>query len=193
MIDKVQELLFRADFFMNSYRQLRSAYLHNKPSDVAAKNQYINLPLANLTVLNANLYFFEAVSCLASLLREFKSGSDRNEISFSELADRLSGTAKEAFQTKVSNVFAEYKNSDIKDIRDKFVDHKDPTLSGDPSATFINFRAEEVVDSCCNLIDKLKQMYQEYFPERNSNNYFSDYYSDGVDEFVQILNERLRK
>jgi hypothetical protein len=193
MIDKVQELLFRAYFFMNSYRRLLTAYRNNTPSDAVTKNQYINLPLTNLVVLNANLYFFEAVSCLASLLRDIQPDPTKNEISFHGLADKLSGAAKEAFQTKLRNVFAEYKNSHIKDIRDKFVDHKDPKLSGDPSAAFINFRAEEVVDSCFQLIDKLKQIYREFFPEELSNDYFSDYYSDGIGEFVQILNERLCK
>ena len=191
MVDQVQELLFRADFFIDCYGQLRTAYLKNMPTDYVAKIQYCDLSLAKLTVLNANLNFFESVSCLASLLRDIKSDPKRDEISFFMLADRLSGNVKDVFLTKLKSVFVEYESSGIKNMRDKFVDHKDPKLSGDPAAAFINFRAKELVDSCLRLINMLKEMYREYFPERFSNNYFSDYYSDGMTEFIKLLNDRL--
>lgn len=125
MSDRVQDLLFRADFFINSHTRLRSVYQERMPTDAVAQSEYVNRPLANLAILNANLYFFEAVSCLASLLRDNQTDATKNEISFQGLAARLPEVAQAAYKTRLKGVFAEYKKSGLEDMRDKYVDHKD--------------------------------------------------------------------
>ena len=190
MCDKVQDLLFRADFFFESHKQLRTALLKNMPEGAVEKTDYFNSPVAILTILNANLYFFEAVSCVASLLRDSQADPTKNEISFHGLADRLSDMAEGVFQLKVSTIFAEYKASGLKEMRDKYVDHKDLKSSGDPTAAFINLPAERLVDSCSRVIQGLKELYREHFPDAIANNYFSDFYSPGVHLHVQLLSAR---
>ncbi len=179
MSDIVLDLLFRADFFLDSHKRLYSAFRKNMPADAYSKNDYFNLPLVNLTIVNANLYFFEAVSCLASLLRNIPPDPTKEEISFHKLAEGLSDVTKASFRSKLDSVFSDYRKSGLENMRNKYVDHKDLKSSGDPTAAFINLSAPELVDSCSKLIDALKQVYQEYFPDGTANNYFSDFYSAG--------------
>lgn len=193
MFDKVQDLLFRADFFIDSHKKLRVAFLDRMPNDPIKETGFVNLPVTNLTMLNANLYFFEAVSGLASLLRDAQSDPTKDEISFHGLIERLPDNSKREFRSKLEVAFDEYKKSGLKEVRDKYVDHKDLKLSGDPSAAFINLPAQGLVDSCSKLIASLKQLYQEYFPDGTANNYFSDYYSAAIDLHVQFLQDKTRE
>ena len=114
-----------------------------------------------------------------------------DEISFHGLAASLTGVAQSVYKVEVNAVFAEYKTSGLKDMRDKYVDHKDLKLSGDPSTAFINLPAKELVESCSRLIDRLNRLYRDFFPDNTSINYFSDFYSPGINEFVECMNQRL--
>ena len=189
MFDPVQDLLFRAEFFIKAHTRLRSTFLEKMPADAAAQTEYFDLPLTNLSVLNANLYLFEAVSCLASLLRESRNDPTKDEISFAHLTEKLADTAKQSFQSRLKAVFEEYRNSGLEDMRNKYVDHKDLKLSGDPTAAFINLPEGILVDSCSKLIDELGRLYQDYFPGRVTNNYFSDYYSNAIEKHVELLSQ----
>ena len=193
MFDTALDLLYRAEFFINSHRDLRSAIERNLPDDAIESTDYFNAPLGKLSVLNANLYMFEAVSCVASLLRDIQADSAMNEISFHGLGGTLSGTAKEGFQSRLSAIFADYKHSGLKKMRDKYIDHKDATESGDPSGAFINLVAEEFVDSCLRVIVALLKLHREYFPDAVANNYFSDYYSAGIHFHAQLLDDRTQR
>lgn len=188
MIQKVEDLLFRADFFIQSHKRLYKVYHDNMPSGGISQTIYINLPCIALTVLNANLYFFEALSCLASLLRDsHPKNPDKDEISFHKLKERIPDAQRGSFQTSLDSIFSEYKDSSLDVVRNKYVDHKDLNLSGDPSAAFINFASLDLVNSCSTLIDSLKRLYREHIADTTANNYFSDYYSKGINEYVAWL------
>jgi hypothetical protein len=187
MFNKVLDLLFRAEFFIQAHQSLRTAYLQSMPADPIKQTDHFSIPFVNLTILNANLYFFEAVSCIASLLRDVQPDPTKNEISFHDLSNSVPDPTRQGFRDKLSTIFIDYKTSRLKELRDKLVSHKDLDSSGDPTAAFLNLPVQSTVDSSMKIIEALKHLFSETFPGTISNNYFSDFYSAGIDEHVRIF------
>jgi hypothetical protein len=191
MIEKVQDLSFRADFFLESYLRLRSV-LTEEIADPVKRLEFHNLPLWNFAMLNANLYFFETISCVASMLRDNQINPTKNEILFHGLGGGLPATTKASFQAKLNLAFGKYKSSGLKEMRDTYVDHKNLNSSGDPSAAFINLIRQDLVDSCTRLLQDLNRLFEKLLSDRTTNNYFSDFYSPEVNEYIQFVSERLQ-
>jgi hypothetical protein len=177
---KVQELLFRAEFFLDAHQAVREALNKSRPIDISKIAEYSKTPIVKLTLLNANLYFSEAVSCIASLLRNRKT-----EISFYGLEELIPNSKRKQFQGRLKEIHSEYKRSGLKEARDEHLDHKNLRTSGAPVASFMNLPEQDLLGSLEGIIGDLKRLYSASFPDEVSNNYFSSYYVAGIQEYVR--------
>jgi hypothetical protein len=77
--DKIKQLIDISIALLNWSRKFYNIYVKNKPDDISLIAEYINSPKVKLLALLSNLYFFDSLLNLNSLL--FPS---KKEISFLE-------------------------------------------------------------------------------------------------------------
>jgi len=193
MIDRVQELLFRSEFFLKSYERLERLYQDNIPSDAIEAYKYNTSDVVTLLKINAILYYYETVSCIASLLKEENIKNPlKNEISFGILRNYVDTLRKDEYIKDIEHIYNYYNKSGLKDIRNKIVDHKDLKTSGNPVTSFINFVNPRYVEPCHNIIKELKTILEKYIPnEQLWNDYYSGYYSKAIDKFFRMIKSEI--
>jgi len=173
LIDNVQQLLCRTDFFLKHSAEFSSIYMNNMSVNPLKQPDYWKRPDATFLLIVSNLYFFEALSCLASLLREKKENPAKDEFSFHSLKEQLpDATQQNKYADRVTRIFQTYESFALHEIRNNIIDHKNAASSGEPITAFINPIALIVLQNTRTVVDELLTVFNDYFPNRIKSNYF---------------------
>lgn len=182
MQDKISQLVYRAEVFLNYSEKLVDLYTKSRKKKVDMTSPAIvSLKLHHI------LYFNEAVLVLASIFESKRNKSQ--EVSFSSYCDLL---IKEKIPTEINDLCNFYWKSMIPKIRNKIIAHKQKDSIGDPCAGFINCYSSKVTEDVRNLFDKTKKYVNGNF-DVAANNYLEDFYGPGFDFYFNYLKNTLNE
>lgn len=182
--DRILQLIYRAKTFLNWAEDIRVFYEQSQPQDVVEKQSYISDGLVRYLVLHHNLYIFEVILDLNTLLKKTKRSK---ELSFEYYFSQIKNN------DKIDKIRDDYENSVLGELRNKIIAHKDLKNAGDPFAHFFALLRFEIFDKAKKIVSNLEQASIDIFKEPISNNYFESYYGGGVKEVLEIIKSKIRE
>lgn len=169
--------------------------LHNKyiPNDKELiKNNYMFSDIPIILRLLHNIFFFDTVLNLKSLLVPAEKNKTRKEQSIFELInlDKDVNTKKEKLSI-AEKIKEKYSISFLPEFRNKLVAHKDLFQSGDIDAMYFNFVEEKFLEKAKEIILSLKDFICKYY-EVESNNSFYNYLSQPFEKVLNLFENELK-
>lgn len=174
--DRIMELLFRAETFINWSHELCKLYEINTDN---SKKLFITMHI--------NLYFAEALTCAHSLLFG-NTINEKEELSIGYLYKKYGFKLKKAGKP-FKEIRDEYQQMRLHIIRHQFIAHKDLINIGDPVVGFLNHIKKKHITNLEKILIETKKHLYDILPDPSANNYFLSLYQPSFDYLTSSLDK----
>lgn len=179
---RIIDLAHRARFLLTQVLRIHEYYEENR-----GIKKLFNQDLMSYLVIQHNLCFFDAILIIHTLLKSETPKRKGQELTLEYfLTKKPTNNEKE-----LDAIRSQYKKSNLDQVRDKIIAHKDKNNTGDSINHFLNLVEIKFIKDALEIMDKIDHFLDKNSPSSYTNNFYQIYFSKGNEEVLDLIKRRL--
>lgn len=182
---KICDLTQRAELFIEWAKEIRLFYQKCKKNKIKTIDNH----LLRYLVIQHNLYFFDAILTMHTLLQSNMIIKRNKELTLESLLHR----DKNKLENDIEILRDKYKKSKLDNVRDKIIAHKDIKNVGDPVTHFMNLISDHFFNNAVSILDDIKKFLNQNSFCLYGNNFYLILFSQGNKAVAEIIKNKIEE